>query len=345
MIKMQYTFGLIVPGALITAILNSTAVIRLCGSLPELGSWSIEKAPQLNLLTKEFYRPVKLSNEPRFYRLDINLSSDIKEFDYKYVLNDEIWEGKREETRVWLRDDVKNLVDQIYYTPIDYWIDVKTGATDEKTHTSNFYNEVVTHKIMHYGRVSDNLYVGSCPRLLTHIENELGRSLGITAVLNLQVVKDIERNCQGILGDNHVPEPNNEFDLASVDILRKAYEQAGLLFLWVPITDLSSTGRELMSPQATLVLKTILDKGHKVYVHCNAGMLNNELKIFDLYSSKFFLILGVGRAFGIVCAYYHFVLKIPLPKVHYDLAPPRSCGFFDRVFLENAAIIYKKAYE
>ncbi len=55
--------------------------------------------------------------------------------------------------------------------------------------------------------------------------------------------------------------------------------------------------------------------------------------------------LGAGRAFGIICAYYHFVLKIPLSKIPYDLAPIRSCGYFDRVFLENAAIIYKKAYE
>jgi len=187
-----------------------------------------------------------------------------------------------------------------------------------------FFYEIVANEIMHYSRVNDNLYVGSCPRLLTHIENELAKKLGITAVVNVQVVKDIERNCKEILGDEHVPEPNNEYDLAAVDILRKAYEQSGILFLWVPITDLSSTGRELMSPQATLVLKTALDKGHKVYVNCN---------------------VGVGRAFGIVCAYYHFVLKVPLPKVHYDLAPIRSCGFFDRVFLENAAIIYKKAYE
>jgi len=59
----------------------------------------------------------------------------------------------------------------------------------------------------------------------------------------------------------------------------------------------------------------------------------------------FFFCLGAGRAFGTVCAYYHFVLKVPLPKVHYDLAAIRSCGFFDRVFLENAAVIYKKAFE
>ena len=287
---MHFTFGLIVPGAVITSLLNSTAIIRLCGSIPELGSWSVEKAPQMTLLTKEFYRAVQLHNEPRFYRLDLNVSRDIKEFDYKYVINDKMWEGKREENRVWLRDDCKNLADQVYYTPIDYWIDVYTGgkqetrskyfpikkysfllATDEKHHTSNFYDEIVTNQVMHYGRVNENLYVGSCPRTLVHIENELGKELGVTAVLNLQVVKDIERNCKSILGNRHVPEPNNEYDLASVDILRKAYEQAGILFLWVPITDLSSTGRELMSPQSALVLKTLLEKGHRVYVHCNAG--------------------------------------------------------------------------
>jgi atypical dual specificity phosphatase len=144
-------------------------------------------------------------------------------------------------------------------------------ATDEKTHTTNYYDEIVHNQIMHYGRVNDKLYVGGCPRTLKHIEDELAKELGVTAVVNLQVKKDIERNCQSILGDSHVPEPNNEYDLASVDILRKAYEQAGILFLWVPITDMSSTGRELMSPQAALVLKTILEKGHRVYVHCNAG--------------------------------------------------------------------------
>lgn len=135
----------------------------------------------------------------------------------------------------------------------------------------NFYNEIVADQIMHYGKVNDKLYVGGCPRTLAHIDDELAKKLNITAVLNLQVVKDIERNCKAILGDKHVPEPNNEFDLRSVDILRKAYEQAGIVFLWVPTPDLSSTGRELMSPQSALVLKTLLEKGHRVYVHCNAG--------------------------------------------------------------------------
>lgn len=125
---MHYTFGLIVPGAIITSILHSTPFIRLCGNIPELGSWSVDKAPQLTLTTKEFYQPIKLENEPRFYRLDLNISRDIKEFDYKYVINDQLWEGKPGENRVWLRDDCKNLVDQTYYTPIDYWVDTNTGG-------------------------------------------------------------------------------------------------------------------------------------------------------------------------------------------------------------------------
>lgn len=125
---MQFTFGLIIPGNLITSLLNITPIIRLCGSLPELGAWCIQKAPKLELLTKEFYHNVSLLNEPRFYRLDVDLPPHTNEFDYKYVLNDEIWEGKYGQNRVWLRDDCKNLVDQVYYTPIDYWFDVHTGG-------------------------------------------------------------------------------------------------------------------------------------------------------------------------------------------------------------------------
>jgi hypothetical protein len=128
---MQHTFGLIVPGAVITSFLNSSVTIRLCGSLPELGLWSIDHAPRLTLLTKAFHRPVQLLNEPRFYRVDINLPGDTNEFTYKYVINDDLWEGKNDESRRWLRNDCKNLVDQVYYTPIDYWIDVKASGMNE----------------------------------------------------------------------------------------------------------------------------------------------------------------------------------------------------------------------
>lgn len=56
-------------------------------------------------------------------------------------------------------------------------------------------------------------------------------------------------------------------------------------------------------------------------------------------------ILGVGRAFGVVCAYYYFVLNVPLPKVSYELSAIRPAGYFDRAFLENAIETYKAAFE
>ena len=289
---MQYTFGVIIPGSIITALLGKAApTVRMCGSLPELGAGSVERAPCLTLRNKEFYAPIDLINEPRFYRLDIQLPADLQEFSYKYYINEHYGEGHENELRQWKRDEEKRLVDQVCYTPIDYWIDIKSSRSidsslfssmenlsllesNERLHTTRFYDEVVAHQLIHYGCVNDQLYVGSCPRILSHITDELKVKLGITAVINMQVLNDIERNCVAIVGEEKIKKDRNDTDLEVVEALRTAYEQADILFMWLPTTDFSTTGRELMSPQAALVLKTMLEKGHRVYVHCNAGESN-----------------------------------------------------------------------
>ena len=119
---MQYSFGVIVPGAVVSALGQTPVLVRLCGSLPELGSWTVESAPRLTLRTQEFYEHVALVNEPRFYRVDIQLPSDLAEFQYKYVINDDLWEGNKTDSRRWTRDNATNLGDDVYYTPIDSWI-------------------------------------------------------------------------------------------------------------------------------------------------------------------------------------------------------------------------------
>lgn len=149
------------------------------------------------------------------------------------------------------------------------------------SHTTTFYNEVVAQKAMHYGQVNEQLYVGSCPRQLSHIANDMQKELGITAVLNLQVTKDIERHSWEIIGPDTIIADRKDNDLDAVDSLRRTYEERNMLFIWIPITDFSSTGRELMSPQAALVLKTMLDKGHRIYVHCNAGKSKRSLKSIE----------------------------------------------------------------
>jgi hypothetical protein len=129
--QMQHTFGLTIPGVLVTSSLDSMVRVRLCGSLPELGSWSIDKAPCLTLQTKSFDRCISLAHEPRFYRLDIQLSTDIDEFQYKYILNDQLWESKENEPRQWTRNQAKYVVNDVYYTPIDYWIDANNISNRE----------------------------------------------------------------------------------------------------------------------------------------------------------------------------------------------------------------------
>lgn len=213
---------------------------------------------------------------------------------------------------------------RVFYVSAFHHYSLLRLVCNEKSHTGRFYNEIASHQLLHCGRVNDQLYVGTCPRLLSHITDELAKKLGITAVINLQVMADIERNCVAIYGAEKQKKERNEYDLEIVETMKRIYEQSNILFIWMPITDFSSIGREMMSPQAALVLKTMLEKGHRVYVHCNAG---------------------VGRAFGLICAYYHFVLKIPLPIVQYELTAVRSCGYFDWPFLENAAKIYRKAFE
>ena len=125
---MQHAFGIVIPGSLITSLVDSVAIVRLCGNLPELGSWSADKAPRMELRTKDFARSVRLLHEPRFYRLDIQLPPNVSEFSYKYLIGDQTWEGNADESRQWRRDESQNVVDGVYYTTIDYWIDVKSSG-------------------------------------------------------------------------------------------------------------------------------------------------------------------------------------------------------------------------
>ena len=138
-------------------------------------------------------------------------------------------------------------------------------------YTGEFYKEVVAHQIIHCGRVNDSLYVGSCPRSLEHISTDMGKRLGITAVINLQELIDMKEHCQDIIKNGSTQPSKHQTDLNTILAVRAAYEQANILLIWMPIRDYSSVGRELMSPQATVVLKALLDKGHRVYVHCSAG--------------------------------------------------------------------------
>jgi len=105
---------------------------------------------------------------------------------------------------------------------------------------------------MRVTRILDNLYVGSCPTSQSEVQ-EL-KDLGITAVLNLQTDEDI--SWRGV-------------DRESLTV---AYRACRITEVRHPIRDFDYEHLRLQLPEAVGELRHLLKRGHRVYVHCTAGM-------------------------------------------------------------------------
>nr|XP_016854256.1 PREDICTED: laforin isoform X5 [Anolis carolinensis] len=151
-----------------------------------------------------------------------------------------------------------------------------------------------------------NLWLGSCPRQVEHVTVKLKHELGITAIMNFQTEWDIVQNSWGC---NRYPEP------MSPEVLMKLYKEEGLAYVWMPTPDMSTEGRVQMLPQAVCLLHGLLENGHTVYVHCNAG---------------------VGRSTAAVCGWLKYVLGWNLRKVQYFVASRRAAVYIDEEALVRA---------
>ena len=74
-------------------------------------------------------------------------------------------------------------------------------------------------------------------------------------------------------------------------------------------------GRIRMLPQAVFLLHGLLEQGHTVYVHCNAG---------------------VGRSTAAVCGLLMYVLGWSVRKVQYFVAAKRPAVYIDEEALVHA---------
>ncbi|XP_057220000.1 laforin isoform X2 [Malurus melanocephalus] len=198
-----------------------------------------------------------------------------------------------------------NIVDGVYCLPIAHWIEV-SGHTDEMKHTTDFYFNIAGHQAIHYSRILPNIWLGSCPRQLEHVTIKLKHELGVTAVMNFQTESDIVQNSWGC---NRYPEP------MSPETLMRLYKEEGLAYVWLPTADMSTEGRIQMLPQAVCLLHGLLENGHTVYVHCNAG---------------------VGRSTAAVSGWLRYVMGWSLRKVQYFLASRRPAVYIDEEALNRA---------
>ena len=103
-----------------------------------------------------------------------------------------------------------------------------------------------------FGSITPTLFVGSYPR--SQIDVSRLRAAGITAVLNLQTDADV--------------------DALSVDgaALSSHYGEHDIVIARYPIRDFDPEDVEQRLGNAVIVLDRLLDSGHRVYVHCTAGI-------------------------------------------------------------------------
>uniref|UniRef100_A0A8C1UGS5 EPM2A glucan phosphatase, laforin n=1 Tax=Cyprinus carpio TaxID=7962 RepID=A0A8C1UGS5_CYPCA len=88
------------------------------------------------------------------------------------------------------------------------------------------------------------------------------RELGVKAVMNFQTEWDVLNNSHGC-----------RHDLSQPMTPETLYKDCELLLLNIStIVILPSAGRTQMLPQVVFLLCGLLENGHTVYVHCNAGV-------------------------------------------------------------------------
>ena len=151
-------------------------------------------------------------------------------------------------------------------------------------------------------KILSQLYVGSCPRNRSHIDQL--HSLGISVVVNFQTEEDCKRNCVSGIGMEEDP-------LA----VSRVYDSKGMQYIWMPTFDMSSDGRAQMLPQASFLFGQLIRRGHTVYSHCNAG---------------------VGRSVAAACGYLTFFLGLSQRQMHHVMASSRPVAYFDFEALERA---------
>ena len=107
----------------------------------------------------------------------------------------------------------------------------------------------------------------------------------VTAILSLQTEEDL---------GNRTP----------ADV-KKAAEAANFLFRNVPVTDFDALDLKRQLPLCVMVLDELVSAGHRVYVHCTAG---------------------VTRSPTVIAAYLHWKMNWPLDKAVNHLHDIRNCS-------------------
>lgn len=139
---------------------------------------------------------------------------------------------------------------------------------------------------MDVDEILSQVLVGSCPMDRDDVDY-LKNEMGVTAVLNVQT--------------------DDDFDQWNIDwpILEGHYQDRGIEVCRVPVRDFSPETLRILLPNCVQALSELLDDGHKVLVHCTAG---------------------INRSPSTVIAYLHWVEQWDLDEAVSHVMQHRECG-------------------
>ncbi|KRZ83465.1 Laforin [Trichinella sp. T8] len=286
---MIFKFGLI-------RVLESVETkLYLSGSVEELGAWDPDRAVLLHRISDG---PVE---EPAFWCTEVDIPSP-KSFSYKFLLRFADgrlqWEGSGEEDNRRFDGSVLDDGRETHYMPPAYWIGSRVLGIHE-AELLKFFGRLVTDKGIHFSKLDNNVWVGSCPRQFYHVA--VLKSLGVDVVFCLQTENDIFEHSRLAL-------PAGPSDRNVVLDLMTQYQHNGIEFVWMPIQDLSSAHRRILLPQALYLLQSLVSNRHRVYVHCNAG---------------------IGRAASLAVAYLIHAKRMSTREAEYTLLSKRPVVYID----------------
>lgn len=169
----------------------------------------------------------------RCWELEVQMPPQGGRFEYRYGALD-----CQRRSAQWARDPASLL----YLPPMHV---IENGVWEQ--FDANFVTGMELNEVTPY-----NFAIGPYPQ--SEAEVRVLREHGITAVLNLQTDTDFEERW------------------IDWNELCAAYIQAGIVCRRCPIVDFDRKDLVEQLPQAAAVLKALLDAGHRVFVHCTAGM-------------------------------------------------------------------------
>lgn len=118
---------------------------------------------------------------------------------------------------------------------------------------------------LNWGEVREDIVIGSCPITLADIDR-IQEIVRATAILSVQTDE-----CRARFNISH--EQHQRYG-----------EQIGLLMVNAPMRDFDPPDQRLQLPRAVTALTRLLADGHRVYVHCTAGINRSPLTVLGYLS-------------------------------------------------------------